>query len=103
VIAPESQERDPDSSISAALHEYLARWVPGAAGALLFSQTCRYTNTPDEHFIIDQHPTHSQIVIGSPCSGHGFKFGVLIGSILADLAERGATEHPIGMFGLARF
>jgi len=102
VIAPESEERAADASITAALHDYLSRWIPGAAGALLFSQTCRYTNTPDEHFIIDQHPAHSQIVIGSPCSGHGFKFGVLIGAILADLAERGATEHPIGMFGLGR-
>ena len=48
-------------------------------------------------------PEHPQIVIGSPCSGHGLKFGVLIGAILADLAERGATEYPIGMFGLGRF
>ncbi len=103
VVEPESQERAPDRAIISALHDYLVRWIPGAAGELLFSQTCRYTNTPDEHFIIDTHPAHSQIVIGSPCSGHGFKFGVLIGAILADLAERGATEHPIGMFTLARF
>ncbi|MEP7188011.1 MAG: N-methyl-L-tryptophan oxidase, partial [Roseiflexaceae bacterium] len=102
VIAPERQERASDAAVNAALHDYLSQWIPGAAGELLFSQTCRYTNTPDEHFIIDRHPAHSQIVIGSPCSGHGFKFGVLIGAILADLAERGATEHPIGMFGLGR-
>jgi sarcosine oxidase len=102
VTAPESEERAADASVNAALRGYLSQWIPGAAGALLFSQTCRYTNTPDEHFIIDRHPAHSQITIGSPCSGHGFKFGVLIGAILADLAERGATEHPIGMFGLGR-
>jgi len=103
VIEPESEERAADASITAALHGYLSHWIPAAAGELLFSQTCRYTNTPDEHFIIDRHPEYPQIVIGSPCSGHGFKFGVLIGAILADLAERGATEHPIGMFGLGRF
>ncbi|MEO7912270.1 MAG: N-methyl-L-tryptophan oxidase [Roseiflexaceae bacterium] len=102
VIAPESEERVADATINTALHDYLSQWIPGAAGTLLYSQTCRYTNTPDEHFIIDRHPAHSQIVIGSPCSGHGFKFGVLIGAILADLAEHGATEHPIGMFGLGR-
>jgi sarcosine oxidase len=102
VIAPESEQRTADAATNLALHDYLSKWIPGVAGTLLFSQTCRYTNTPDEHFIIDRHPAHSQIVIGSPCSGHGFKFGVLIGSILADLAERGATEHPIGMFGLNR-
>jgi sarcosine oxidase len=102
-IEPESEQRAADPAMNAVLHRYLARWIPGAAGELLFSQTCRYTNTPDEHFIVDRHPEHAQIVVGSPCSGHGFKFGVLIGAILADLAERGVTEHPIGMFGLTRF
>ncbi|HEU5101955.1 MAG TPA: N-methyl-L-tryptophan oxidase [Roseiflexaceae bacterium] len=102
-IAPESDERAADPAVSQSLRDYLARWVPAAAGELLLAQTCRYTTTPDEHFIIDRHPERPQIVIGSPCSGHGFKFGVLIGAILADLAERGATEHPIGKFGLGRF
>jgi sarcosine oxidase len=102
-VEPESQERAADDAITESLRDYLSRWVPGAAGELLFAQTCRYTNTPDGHFIIDRHPEHPQIVVGSPCSGHGFKFGVLIGAILADLAELGATEHPIGLFGLGRF
>ena len=58
--------------------------------------------SPDEHFIIDVHPEHPQVCFAAGLSGHGFKFGVLIGAILADLAERGATEYPIGMFGLER-
>jgi sarcosine oxidase len=103
LIDPQSEQRAPAAAMNAALHDYLARWIPGAAGELLFSQTCRYTNTPDEHFIIDRHPQHPQVAVGSPCSGHGFKFGVLIGAILADLAEHGATEHPIGRFAITRF
>jgi sarcosine oxidase len=102
-VAPESEDRTLDSAQLEALRTYLVRWIPQAAGEQIFAQTCRYTNTPDQHFIIDRHPAHPQIVIGSPCSGHGFKFGVLIGAILADLAERGATDHPIGMFGIGRF
>jgi sarcosine oxidase len=101
-IAPESDERAVDPSRLEALRAYLARWVPRAAGDMIYAQTCRYTSTPDGHFIIDRHPELPQIVIGSPCSGHGFKFGVLIGAILADLAEHGATEYPIGMFTLGR-
>ena len=101
-IDPDSEERAADAAVNESLRDYQARWIPAAAGELLLSQTCRYTTTPDEHFIIDRHPAHPQIVIGSPCSGHGFKFGVLIGAILADLAEHGATEHPIGRFGLVR-
>ncbi len=54
--------------------------------------------TPDEHFVIDLHPAHPQIVIASPCSGHGFKFGCVIGRILADLAIQGRTDHPIERF-----
>jgi glycine/D-amino acid oxidase-like deaminating enzyme len=36
-------------------------------------------------------------------AGHGFKFSILIGRILADLVERGETDYPIGMFNLDRF
>jgi sarcosine oxidase len=100
---PESTEREVVPERLAELHAYVARLLPQAAGEVIFAQTCRYTRTPDDHFILDRHPAYPQIVIGSPCSGHGFKFGVLIGGILADLAERGATDQPIDMFSLGRF
>jgi glycine/D-amino acid oxidase-like deaminating enzyme len=58
--------------------------------------------TPDEDFILDRHPVYPQVVIASPCSGHGFKFAALIGRILADLALHGATVHPIERFRLDR-
>jgi glycine/D-amino acid oxidase-like deaminating enzyme len=47
------------------------------------ADTCMYTNTADERFILERR---GPVVIGSPCSGHGFKFAPLIGSRLADLA-----------------
>ncbi|MEO8422611.1 MAG: FAD-dependent oxidoreductase [Actinomycetota bacterium] len=53
-------------------------------------ETCLYTNTPDGEFVLDRL---GPIVVGSPCSGHGFKFGPLIGKILADMA----TGRPIGL------
>lgn len=102
-IAPESEDRDIDPAGLAALRSHVARWLPQAAGEVMLAQTCRYTSTPDHEFIVDCHPEYPQIVIGSPCSGHGFKFGVLMGSILADLAERGATEQPIGRFRVGQF
>ena len=46
-------------------------------------ETCLYTNTPDGEFVLDRL---GPIVVGSPCSGHGFKFAPLIGKILADMA-----------------
>ena len=66
------------------------------------AQVCMYTNTPDEHFIIDLHPAHPNIIIASPCSGHGFKFSSFTGRILADLALTGATTFDLSPFQLGR-
>ena len=63
---------------------------------------CMYTSTPDEDFIIDLHPQHPNIVIASPCSGHGFKFSAIIGSILADLAQKGQTDFDLSPFSINR-
>jgi sarcosine oxidase len=52
---------------------------PEPAGA----ETCMYTTTPDQSFIVERR---GRIVIGSPCSGHGFKFAPAIGERLAELA-----------------
>jgi len=85
-----------------------ARWIlernlPTVNGHLLSATTCMYTNTPDGHFLIDRHPRHPNVILASPCSGHGFKFASVIGEVLADLACEGQTEHPIDMFRLRRF
>jgi sarcosine oxidase len=64
------------------------------------TDTCLYTNTPDEHFVLDRR---GPVVIGSPCSGHGFKFTPLIGRILADLATAQPTPLPIERFLVSRF
>jgi sarcosine oxidase len=101
-IAPEDENRSLDEARLALLRERTMALLPGLTGEVLYAVTCRYTKTPDEHFIMDRHPAHPQVVVGSPCSGHGFKFGVLSGRILADLAVRGGSEHPIGMFRLDR-
>ena len=47
------------------------------------AQTCMYTTTADETFILERR---GRVVVGSPCSGHGFKFAPAIGERLADLA-----------------
>jgi sarcosine oxidase len=47
-------------------------------------ETCLYTNTSDERFVLERH---GRIVVGSACTGHGFKFAPVVGFRLADLAE----------------
>jgi sarcosine oxidase len=80
-----------------------SRYLPDADGPLLARKTCLFTNTPDGHFIIDRLPSAPQVVIVSPCSGHGFKFASVVGEIAADLALDGRTDHDIGMFRIDRF
>jgi sarcosine oxidase len=66
-------------------------------------KTCLFTNTPDEHFIIDTLPGRPEVILASPCSGHGFKFASAIGEILADLAHEGGTSADLSLFSLGRF
>jgi sarcosine oxidase len=84
------------------LRASLAAHIPALNGRLIEAITCMYTTAPDEHFIIGLHPRHPQVVVASPCSGHGYKFASVIGEILADLAIDGATRHPIGLFDIKR-
>src|SRR5206468_564102 len=35
------------------------------------------------------------VLVASPCSGHGFKFSCLVGRVLADLATNGATDLDV--------
>jgi sarcosine oxidase len=78
-------------------------FTPGLSGGWRRSAVCMYTNTPDQDFIIDCHPAHPNVVILSPCSGHGFKFSCVIGEIAADLVTRGATAFDLEPFRLGRW
>ncbi len=71
--------------------------------AFNYSATCMYTNTPDENFIIDLHPQHRNIIIASPCSGHGFKFSSVTGKIISSIATNQSFDNDISMFTISRF
>ncbi|HET9693151.1 MAG TPA: N-methyl-L-tryptophan oxidase [Steroidobacteraceae bacterium] len=103
IETPDDWDREPNADDEAALREFVERYCPDAAGALLAAKTCMFTNTPDEHFIIDTLPAEPRVVVASPCSGHGFKFSAVVGEILADLVTDGTTRHDIGLFRLSRF
>lgn len=81
-----------------AMHAVLRRFVPGADGPLRAATVCLYTNAPDEHFWIDRHRDCPQVLVASPCSGHGFKFSAAIGEILADLAQGQPPKFDLSLF-----
>jgi sarcosine oxidase len=102
IVDPDTMNREADAEDERLLRTFAAKYFPEGAGPTLALQTCLFTNTPDEHFILDFAAGFSRVIVGSPCSGHGFKFSSVIGEILADLVERGETGHDISMHRLAR-
>jgi sarcosine oxidase len=82
-------EADPDEvgEPDPAIVERIASWVrerfPDVDPEPVEAQACVYTTTADESFILERR---GRVVIGSACSGHGFKFAPAIGRRLAALA-----------------
>jgi sarcosine oxidase len=102
VVDPDTMDREPHPADEAILRDYAKKYFPQGAGATMALRACIFTNSPDEHFILDAHPDYPQVVFGAGFSGHGFKFTSVIGEILADLALRGETRHDIGFLRLSR-
>jgi len=102
-VDPDCYDRTILPQDEALIRAAIADHIPAANGLLIAAQTCLYTMTADGDFLIDRLPGAPNIIIASPCSGHGFKFAPVIGEILADLATMGTTGHDISRFRLARF
>jgi sarcosine oxidase len=83
VDADPDQPGEPDPALVARIAEWVSRTYLDADPEPVVAETCMYTTTPNEHFILERR---GRVVIGSPCSGHGFKFAPAIGTRLASLA-----------------
>ncbi|NKB67591.1 MAG: FAD-dependent oxidoreductase [Candidatus Latescibacteria bacterium] len=97
-------DREPSSEFLDQARAFVSRRLPGLQGArLVGGHSCLYTNTPDNHFVIDWAPQRRGVLIAGGGSGHGFKFGGSIGPVIADALEEKA--NPLGdLFRLgARF
>jgi sarcosine oxidase len=73
----------PDPEIVEQVAAVVADRFPAADPIPVRAETCFYTNTDDDRFILERH---GRIVVGSACSGHGFKFAPATGKRLAALA-----------------
>ena len=79
---------------------FVRRRLPGFDAEPVRTETCLYTMTPDEDFVLDRV---GPVVVCSCCSGHGFKFAPLIGEIVSDLVLDAEPSMPSERFALARF
>jgi sarcosine oxidase len=89
----------PDPEHERSLGELIRRRFPQHDPVPVRSESCLYTMTPDEDFIVDRV---GNVVIGAGFSGHGFKFAPLVGEILADLAMGLVPDVPLRRFAVAR-
>ena len=102
---PDTDPDQPDPSVDddyrALIRRFLHGCIPTLADAPIdTTEVCIYTVAPDERFQIGFLPERSDVLVASPCSGHGFKFSCLVGRVLADLATRGETDVPIDAWRL---
>lgn len=81
VVDPDTRTFDPDPDAVARVKAWATRRFAGLRPT--GSETCLYTTTPDEDFVLDRM---GPVVVGSACSGHGFKFAPAIGTRLAAMA-----------------
>jgi sarcosine oxidase len=100
---PDQLDRDVKPSEVQRMREIICLRLPEANGRLRSTAVCMYTNTPDSHFLIDWHPEYPQVLIASPCSGHGFKFSSAIGEVLSDLLVSGEARFDLSLFSLKRW
>ncbi len=77
--------------------------IAGVTSRVVKTAVCPYTVTPDNNFIIDEHPTLKNTFVVSACSGHGFKHSAALGEALAQWCTQGRSELDLSAFSLKRF
>jgi sarcosine oxidase len=91
---------DPDPGGRARVIAYVREVLPSFDPAPVEIETCLYTTTPDEGFILD---ARGPIVIASSCSGHGFKFAPIVGELISQIVTERERAISLEPFSMARF
>jgi sarcosine oxidase len=81
--ADPDSEGEPDPAVLERISSWVRERFPDIDPTPVEAQTCMYTTTADQNFVLERR---GRVVVGSPCSGHGFKFAPAVGRRLADLA-----------------
>lgn len=103
ITSPE--QRTPFGSVAedgSEVFGFLRQFLPGV-GVCLYGASCTYDVTEDEDFIIDRVPGHSNTLVISGLSGHGFKFASALGETVALFAQDLAPKTDMTPFSLTRF
>ena len=102
-VDPDDVDRSCHPRDEKVLRAAVRRYFPDADGPTIGMKTCLFSNTADEHFILDFHPEHPQVSIAAGFSGHGFKFCSVVGQLMADLSlDGGCEDFDLSPFRLRR-
>lgn len=103
-VDPDTMDRACHPEDEAVLRAAIRRYFPEANGPTMAMKTCLFTNSPDEHFVLDTHPEFPQVSIAAGFSGHGFKFSSVVGEIMADFAMMGGSRwlENLDLFKIGR-
>ena len=88
-----------DPALVAMLSGAVRRLLPALHPEPVETERCVYDNSADGDFVLDRV---GHVVVGCGTSGHAFKFGPLLGELLADLADGTNAVPGRGRFGLHR-
>jgi sarcosine oxidase len=104
--AVETTADEVDRVVSAdEIDEMYARCVrdrlPALSGRCVKTAVCLYTVTPTSRFIVDRLPGMPNVIVASPCSGHGFKHSAAVGECVARLATHDTSPIDLSPFALA--
>ncbi len=97
-IAPRGVDAEDLSLLAAGLSDCL----PGLDQTPLEAAECRFTLAPGDRFIMGCMPDDNDLVVLSPCSGHGYKFVPAIGEIAADLVLERTPTVDLSPFSVER-
>ena len=99
-VDPDADTRAPERAAIEDAVRLASRRFPDLSDRATYTQVCLYTNTPNEDFIIDCIPGLPNAALISGCSGHGFKFTVLLGKIGADMVTGGGYAGNLERFSM---
>ncbi|MDB5537511.1 MAG: solA [Devosia sp.] len=100
---PNAIDRAVPAADSARMHRtHVVGRLAGVSAHAARTTTCIYTATADSIFVIDRHPDQPNVLVVSPCSGHGFKHSAAIGEAVAQIMTGASSIIDLTPFRLAR-
>jgi sarcosine oxidase len=96
---PDDINREVSVAETAQMYQkYIAPHFKDVSPECVRAEVCMYTWAPDWRFLIDHLPNNDNVIVVSPCSGHGFKHSAAIGEAVAQMATKETTTIDISTF-----